>query len=744
MKYKVLVIILLIVPLIISAKTSDHVVISEIMISGGTGKTTDEFVELYNPTGQDVDLSGWSLIKKTASGSEYELVQDFGELKISSNSYLLIAHPTGYLGEVAPDIIYSSGSSLATNNTVILYDDGNIVDLVGMGSVLEYESAAASNPGTNKSIERKALADSDEDSMLPGEVDSGQGNGYDSDENGFDFIPRADPDPQNAQSDKEFIGNIIINANELSKAYSDQIVITEIFPNPTGSDNEEFIEIFNSGQSEVDLTDWELGDNSTNLFNFDDVAINPGQYLVVDKELSGISLNNTGDSVNLFDPNGETKSKVEYFSCQEGMSYALVEGTWQWTSSVTPGQENKVVIDNEPPEAFFALDKHTFMVGEEILLDGSSSSDPDGDDLIFTWLIIGQELTGEKVKYSFQTAGELKIVLSVQDVWGESSQFSIDVKVVDYDYSDQVFLTELLPSCEGADEDCEYVELFNNDDRTINMTGWSLTDTKKIYKFEEGVFIDARDYLVVRRDKSGITLNNDADTIYLMDPGGQIIAGVEYGQAPSDQAFALLDGTWHWTSEPTPGDENIITGEIVEAESEEEIDMTPMNVAIKDLNEELLGRMIIISGEVESASKKGIYLMDEFGNTIRIYIQEKTGLDWPEVDEGDFMEVTGLLDKTSAGMRLLPQTEDDIAITRVTKEDDSEDSEPKVLGVSVEKKDLDILPNSNTQQVVYYLYLIIGILLVVIVVISVKYFTGKKTAQEIDEDVYLDSGSSPE
>ncbi|MCS7092207.1 MAG: lamin tail domain-containing protein [Patescibacteria group bacterium] len=184
--------------------TANHVVISEVQIAGTT--STDEFVELYNPTNEDVDINGWKLARKTAAGTEpLDLVASLSGT-IQSKSYFLIASES-YDGEVVPDVIYATSSgSIANNNTVLLYANQQatiVIDKLGLGSANDRETQTVANPSANKSVERKAHQGSTSESMAVGGNDEFLGNGEDSDNNNADFVPRNNPQPQNSKSPKE-------------------------------------------------------------------------------------------------------------------------------------------------------------------------------------------------------------------------------------------------------------------------------------------------------------------------------------------------------------------------------------------------------------------------------------------------------------------------------------------------------------------------------------------------------------
>ncbi|MEK7160685.1 MAG: lamin tail domain-containing protein, partial [Patescibacteria group bacterium] len=184
-----------------TSSLAENIVISEIQIAGATA--SDEFIELYNPTSGDINLSGWKLARRTATAtSSYSnLVSSFNDAVIPAKGYFLVAHPTGYDGGVPADTFYSSvGYSVAANNAIILYSDSGqtIVDLVGLGVAASFEGNAATvNPAAHASVERKANVTSMADSLYAGDH-KWQGNGYDSNNNLNDFILQSVAAPQNS------------------------------------------------------------------------------------------------------------------------------------------------------------------------------------------------------------------------------------------------------------------------------------------------------------------------------------------------------------------------------------------------------------------------------------------------------------------------------------------------------------------------------------------------------------------
>ncbi|MCP3170135.1 lamin tail domain-containing protein [Myxococcus qinghaiensis] len=195
---------------VLAGPQTDHVVISE--FSGGTtANARDEFVELYNPTSAAVDLSGWQLSYKSATGTTYSTTYTIpAGRSIPSHGYFLLGG-TAYAGSPAADVTHNidaSSSTTAGGHFRIQRLSGTVyvdVDRVGWGTGNAPEGTAApSHPASGGSLERKAIVSSSSTTMAVGGAHATRGNGQDTDNNSADFVTRATRQPQSSASPVEF------------------------------------------------------------------------------------------------------------------------------------------------------------------------------------------------------------------------------------------------------------------------------------------------------------------------------------------------------------------------------------------------------------------------------------------------------------------------------------------------------------------------------------------------------------
>ncbi|GIW66523.1 MAG: hypothetical protein KatS3mg095_0421 [Candidatus Parcubacteria bacterium] len=153
-------------------KNFPKLVISEVQFETIDQKE-DEFIEIYNPNTEDVDLTCWSLDKysaKTSLTSSPSLTTLIPSSKfqglIKSKSFFLITS-SSTKSKYKGDISYPESYSLANNNVLILrYPNGQISDLVGYGSdrdkIYIFESEPfLFNALEGRTIQRKNFIDRD-------------------------------------------------------------------------------------------------------------------------------------------------------------------------------------------------------------------------------------------------------------------------------------------------------------------------------------------------------------------------------------------------------------------------------------------------------------------------------------------------------------------------------------------------------------------------------------------------------
>lgn len=183
-----------------------HLVISEVQVRGAA--TSDDFIELYNPTNLPVNLLGYRLVKRTAATTTDTPIKAWSATTtIPAHGFYLWAN-SGYTSiGVTPDA--TTTETIANNNNGIALrfgaaNTGAVIDSVAWGQVqnnFNEGNALMSTLPAGSSYERKlwqGIA-----CFSSQGVGEELGNGCDTNDNDSDFNVRSVATPQNTTSSPE-------------------------------------------------------------------------------------------------------------------------------------------------------------------------------------------------------------------------------------------------------------------------------------------------------------------------------------------------------------------------------------------------------------------------------------------------------------------------------------------------------------------------------------------------------------
>jgi len=276
----------------------------------------EEWIEFYNNTDQAIDITDWTITE--------------GAEKVTTLSGTIPAKATYTIEDL-------KGNLNNTGDIIILKDpDQNTIDQVAYGNWDDSNTQdnAIKSPDPKSTARHTDGVDTDHDyNDFRQTVPTKNAPNIISDEDEAD--PQDDEtEPPEPAPDQPFI----------------QIIITEILPNPAGSDAlNEFIEIYNPNDAPVDLAGWQLDDaeGGSRPHTIGKVTIASHEYLVFTRPQTGLALNNTSDSVRLYDRANRLVDSMSYVKTKQDLSHSIFAGSWQQTIQITPGEENILKTINQ-------------------------------------------------------------------------------------------------------------------------------------------------------------------------------------------------------------------------------------------------------------------------------------------------------------------------------------------------------------------------------------------------------------
>lgn len=288
--------------LLLSNLGYSQIIINEINYNSSNEFNPDDWIELFNPTENSVDLSNWTVIDENQDNENNPFVIP-QNTTLNANSYLVITKDSSLFTTLFPNVtnfISDIGFGLSGGGDQIkLFNSFNVlIDFVEYDDKAPWPICA---DGNGASLE---LILYDSDNTLPESWQCGLIHGSPGAENGSENL----------------------NTNN--------IVINEI--NYNSSDNfnpDDWIELYNPNSTSVDLSNWTIIDKNedNDIIPFiipENTTLEANSYLVIAKDSNlfssvfpnvtnfigdiGYGLSGGGDQIKLFDANEILIDFVEY------------------------------------------------------------------------------------------------------------------------------------------------------------------------------------------------------------------------------------------------------------------------------------------------------------------------------------------------------------------------------------------------------------------------------------------------
>ncbi len=430
-------------------------------------------------------------------------------------------------------IIKNKGERQANNFSVEIYNDTNFDSSASSSELISAQSFSNLSPGDSTTAIADFIVPQQKEFVIIAKI-----------------IFAEDENSSNNQLIK------IFSVNQPGANYND-IVINEIMYSPA-SGEPEWVEIYNSTSSPLNLNSWKIGDNSTSTnIGEKDFIIQPSSFIVISKDSSITkyftvtstfivinfpSLNNTGDAVVLKDPTGKIIDSLEYFpswgGSSSGRSLERIDiqssstDSLNWKTSLskqkaTPGYINSVSpkdFDIELSEIIFSPSlpylNDTVSVLVKVKNKGKNPAafslrlfeDANLDSAFDSYLTsTGSFTLAPYDSINIDLNYSIKNISTVHGFYVEALCENDQDTSNNYFYKSispgfhtgTILINEIMYTPSGGEP--EWIEIFNTAKDSINLKNWSVTDvltTPAAAQIKNDIYIPSKNYLVISRDSS--------------------------------------------------------------------------------------------------------------------------------------------------------------------------------------------------------------------------------------------------
>lgn len=514
---------------ICACQAASHLIINEIQITGGAGKTSRDFIELYNPTSSKINLKGYRLVKRTKTGTTDTSIKSWtSDAYIQSKGYYLWANSENgwadsLLVDAATTQTISEDNGVALRNGV--ENSGTIIDSVGWGACQNtfIETLPFSqNPGANQSLERNHFSDTDS--------------------NAIDFILENSPSPTASEPDESDEPEPVPDEHSIR--------LNEIYPYPdTAPGEKEFVEIVNAGKDSESLSGCWIEDGAKHKTDLPNKILGPQEIYFSE---GNFYLNNDEDSVYLFCPgSGTAVDFASYEKAKEKYSYSFDGSKWRWTKTATPGAVNKFDEAAEDGGVTINIKKENHIYVNVYAY--FTPDDKENETKKYTWDFgDGHHSYIRDTKHKYDKTGTYSASLIIKD-GGQEDTKNFTIIVEDYPHP-KVRITAVSANPVGKDAEGEAITVANKSKSKINLNGWSVaTGSKKKltnHPIKDDLVIKPDHEKDVTRDICSFALSNTKATIELRYPDGETAHKIKYNRQDDPieegEVYQKVKGGWDW------------------------------------------------------------------------------------------------------------------------------------------------------------------------------------------------------
>ncbi len=521
------------------------VIISEVAWAGTQATTFDEWIELHNPGGSAIALTGWKI--EAADGDPSIALSG----TIAAGGYYLLERSDSFvITDVVEDLVYTG--SLLTDTGEALYllaPDRSVIDTAN-NSGDAWPAGGGSNAASMERIKTGGVVEKDSIYAWATNVGTVM-NGHDAAGNDiygtpgqenwvFTVLPTPSPVPTATPTPTDELAVVI---NEVAWAGTQ------------ASTSDEWIELYNPGSSDINLANWTLtssdgspditlsgiiqGDDYFLLERTDDDTV---ASIAADLIYSG-SLSNSGEILRLYDPNNNL------------VDTANINGSaWPAGISSTYSSMERSVIDDDSDYVWVTYDaasdagtRATDASGYEI----NGTPDRGNEPINVTPTVTPQGYTSG----SGGTSGSS----------GGSGSSGSEPPILG--------ISEFLPrpghdwNNDGlVDVFDEFIEIINAGKIDVDLGNYKLDDEENLgsspYTLPK-ITLKPGERAVFYAAETGILLSDAGDTVRLLR-SSKVVDAYTYGVARyPDQAWCRIPdrlGYWNKPCFPTPNNPNALTG----------------------------------------------------------------------------------------------------------------------------------------------------------------------------------------